>query len=84
MKNSAVPLAIMMAMGITGSACAMYETGGITGIDVARHFITLDSRVTYSVSPKVDMSGLTIGEHVRFDTETRNGRPVINKIFKDY
>jgi hypothetical protein len=30
------------------------------------------------------MSGLAINDHIRFDTETRNGRTVITKIIKGY
>lgn len=84
MRKSTLALATVALVAAGGPVFAMYETGGITGIDPVKRIITLNSSITYPVAPKVDMSGLAINDHIRFDTETRNGRTVITKIIKGY
>ena len=84
MRKFSIPLAIALATICATPVWAMYQTGGITGIDTEHRRITLDSSVTYPVAAKVDISNLAIEDHIRFDTETRNGQPIITKIIKGY
>ena len=65
-------LALIAAKSAPG--WSMFETGGVTGIDLSGRRVTLDARVTYPVAENIDISSLQLDQRIRFDLEKKRGQ----------
>jgi len=82
MKKRMVPL-FLAATVVSAPAWAWtHVSGSINSIDPKARQITLDNGTTYTLTSKVKLSKLTVGDKVMVNTEDKGSEHIVNKVTK--